>query len=547
MAQDQLNPASLFARCYSHFTGERVPQDHPLLAPLWRSSNTNLAIQQCMKLYDSARLEPMSYMVAPGYPQVSNLSNASDMDSLRVLNHFFALFNSFFEEKGYGNKPQTYSGMTLFWDQSEDSLMLLRAAFEGQANLVSERYTSQFGVDQVLQTGQSVTGKRLFGHIQAHSQTNCNTYGSNCSFTPTSVNNSVNPKNWVEHPKWDWRDGNGSTPGTGPLTGLKVWPESHQTYFSKQGNPHARSNHYRVFAGGVLGSSSFMLKNAQYAGDTDGGVFNRRRIIKHAFDTFLCRSEAPLQLDHPIVLERVNEYRNRNFDKSQTLAFRESQLCASCHVTYDDAAAVYRNLRVANGGSVIDWNDDGAIGGTFGFVRQTDVYLRPFNPSITVPDTNLVNGVANNPNTLQRNNNVLRAADFRVSPPDGRLIFVDYRGQTINIELSSGHESPTVSGGGIQALGEAMAQTDQYYACLTKRLLFHFTGIDIPLENPNDFRIPTRSQEEEFYLTEVIEPLALGGDGYEGLKNHKSIRKLIYEIINSDFYRHTNLRKTAGP
>jgi hypothetical protein len=544
--QEMLTPASFFGRCYAHFTGERVPQDHALLAPLLRSANMNLAVDQCMKLYDSARLEPLSYIVAPGYPQLSGLQQENDLDSLRVLNHFFAIFDSFFEEKGYGNRPQTYSGMTLFWDRSEDALMLLRAAFEGRSTLVSGRYTSQFAIDQILQTGESVTGKRLFPHIQAHSETNCRTYGSNCSFTPTSVQASVNPKNWLTHPAWDWRNGNGSTPGSGPLAGLKIWPSQHNTYYSKYGNPLVRANHYRVFAGGVLGSTSFMLKNAQYSGDTDGGMFNRRRIIKHAFDSFLCRSEAPLQLDHPMVLERVNEYRNRNFDKSQTLAFRESQLCASCHVTYDDAAAVYRNLRVSSGGSTRDWNDDGFIGGTFGYVRDTDVYLRPYNSSITVPEPNLVNGTVNNPNALQRENNILRAADFRVSPPDGRLIFVDYRGRTINVELSSSHSSPTVSGGGIQALGEAMSQTDQFYACLTKRLLYHFTGIDIPLENPNDFRIPVRSQEEEFYLTQVVEPLALGGDGYEGLRSHKSIRRLIYDIINSDFYRNSNLRKVAG-
>jgi hypothetical protein len=548
-----LGEGAFFSRCYSHFTGETAGPFHPLLMDSIQKNDHSNTIKNCMKVFDKARLIPNKISpLSPGYPSGHAMVNELDPEALKVMNYFFGVFQTYFEEKTFAHRPQTYSGVVSEnWDGSEDALYLVRAAFEGQAVDSTGAYISQFNIGEVLTSTESLTGKRLFPRKNNHAVGVCNSYGSNCSYSPTAIHRNLQPQSWLQLGNWNWGNSMGSTGGTGPLTGIKVWPEGQSTYYGANGAPYSFSDMPRSHGGGAIGSTSYILKNAQYSGSVDGGVFNRRRIVKNAFSSFLCRDQPPLPMDDPIVLQRVNDYFNKDFNKSQTIAFRESVLCASCHVAYDEAASVFRNTYVTRGGNNYDWNSDGYTPGNygadadkerFGYDRMTKVGSHTVDPSIIVPDSNLVNGSVSNPNALQRANNVLKEVIYSRSTPKGRLVFTDYRGQAVDVTLPASDGKVAPADAGIQELGEAMVETDQYYACMTKRMLFHFTGVDISLENPFDTRVQDRSPEEEFYLSGVIEPLALGSQGLQG---HQSFRRLIQEIISLDLYREANLRGVA--
>lgn len=548
-----MKEGAFFARCYSHFTGESVPPTHSLLIDSIRTNNHSNTINNCMKIFDKARLVPQKFAAASaGYPTVSEVSNPADKESVKVINYLFGVIQSFFEEKTFAHRPQTYSGIvSQNWDQSEDALYLVRALFEGSAVAADNSYVSHFPIDDVLKSKQSLTGKRLFPLKNNHAVGVCNSYGSNCGYSPTSVSRHVSPENWRNLSNWNWLNGNGTTAGTGPLLGVKVWPESSDTYYSANGTPFNFAQMPRSHGAGAIGSASYILKNAQYAGSTDGGIFNRRRIVKNAFSSFLCRDQPPLPMDNTIVLQRVSDYFAQNFASSQTVAFRESVLCASCHVTYDEAAAVYRNTYVSNNSNTYDWNSDGytkdnygadADKEKFGYDRMTIVGSHSINNSFNPPAPHLVNGSVSNPSALQRDNNVQNINQFRLSKPSGRLVFSDYKGNIVNIPLQATDASVPEQDAGIHELGIAMASTDQFYTCMTKRFFNHLSGIDISLENPNDTRVQNRSASELYYLENVIEPLAIGP---QGLKAHKSLRRLVKDLISSSFYRQENLRGIA--
>lgn len=539
----RLSEGALMARCYAHLTGRKIPATHPLLINTLQTNQRANTIANCLKVFDKARLAPASAAaIAPGYPTTSELADISDVESLRVLNQFYAFYSLFFEEQDFQNRPQTYSNFVEEqWDSAEDALFYLRATFEGPA--ASGSFTPMQPFNSILRSDRSLSGRRILPQKYVRQTDICVGSSTGCWHTPTSLHNSIQLRDWFDLPNFNDEGGLGTSSGLGYLTGIKVWPKDSATMYGLDGgefDPDARTgrDHKRARGGGLLGTSSYLLKNGQYvdrrsgsaaagnltwAANQDGGVHNRRRMIKNLFSATLCRDQPPLRMDDDVVLQRVKNYQDQNYAKNKTIAFRESQLCASCHVAYDEAAAVLRNTGVTTG--VNDWDlnadGDGSDNNTFAFAhRLTTEKLAPA-PHLTHP----------------WNNNT-----WGTTKPTGALHFRDFRGNYVYVDIPASRDGVELQDRGIQELGEAISNTDQFYACFAKRMFFFFTGIDVSLEDHGDSRLEPLPAAEKHYRDKYIVPLAIGGAGRDGLKQHQSVRRLISDILSLDLYGNVNLR-----
>jgi hypothetical protein len=497
-----------------------------------------------MTVFDKARLIPGGIApVAPGYPTTSPIQDPNDMEGIKVLNYFLGIYTQFFEETTFQNRPQTYSNYADEWhDPSEDAIAFLAATFEGGSPTASSGsvYPNQFEFQDILRTNQSLMGRREMPTKYVHMTTFCNSHKSNCGFSPENVQNSIGPS-YFNLPNFDHRGGLGSAPGFGYVTGVKRWPVGHDTFYSLNGTgidleSATGKSTDRARGGGVLGYSSFLLKNGQYSDSRSGGspgnyswsasgdgaVHNRRRLVKNAFSAFLCLDQPPLRMGDTLVLTRVADYQAQGYDQSDTLPFRQSALCASCHVAYDEAAAVFRNTGIARGTESFDLENDGTIRGNFGFDRETLVFSEQINGSQTAPPPHL---------THTWNNN-----NWGRTKPEGKLAFRDHSGTLIDIDLPANNSSVAQQNAGIQELGEAMSATDQYYVCFAKRMFHHFTGINVSVEDHGDSRLPPLSSQEVYYKDTFIVPLAMN------LKNSQSVRALVEEIFNLTVFQRENLR-----
>lgn len=555
-AQNYLSPAAFFSKCYAHLTGKKVPPNHPLLVDSIRKNDHRASLDNCMKVFDKARLKPFDQVpIASTYARVSNLENLEDMESVAVLNYFFSLYNNFFEEKNFDNLTTFVENKPhVFMDVSEDALYFLKATFQGHPAASNQQYQEQIDFQSVVTSSESLMGRRVIPQKNAHRVDKCNNFVDLCGFHPLSPNPNwiVGRIPWSTLPDWDWRNGLGSTPGLGYLVGIKTWSKDHESLYTLNGrsvSPGSTAadnftfgfNIPRSHGGGLLGSSSYILKNIQYIEQTDGAVKNRRRAVKNAFSALLCRDMPPLRMDSSTVLQKVSEYKNHGFSASSKLAFRESATCASCHVSYDGAAAVYRNtLTFQAYNSNIDFNSDGTTRDGYSMDIYRLLGSLSANSSTVVPSFNLVNGtadVADLPNGIYQKN------AYSSSKPSGLLAFHDWRGQLNEYTLNASASGMPAEDAGIQQLGEAIAETDQLYVCFAKRLFAHFTGINISLEDHSDSRLPPLPTSDLHYRDRYIVPLALGNSsGAQGLKDHKSIRRLIYNILSSDLYRSQSMR-----
>src|SRR5690606_1968194 len=199
-----------------------------------------------------------------------------------------------------------------------------------------------------------------------------------------------------------------------------------------------------------------------------------RRLVKNMFSTALCIDQPPLRMDDDVVLERVKNYTDQNFESGKILAFRESQLCASCHVAFDEAAAVFRASAISSGLSGWDLNADGGGSGS----ASTFVFYEHSDPERLAPAPHL---------THPHNNNT-----WYKTKPTGQLHFRNFRGDYVNVNLPANASGLAPQNRGIQELGEAVTSTDQFYACFTKRMFYFFTGINVSLEDHGDSRLEPR-------------------------------------------------------
>lgn len=246
-------------------------------------------------------------------------------------------------------------------------------------------------------------------------------------------------------------------------------------------------NQFKHFGGGILGQQSFFLLNSGHPKGTifDGAAKLPRKWAKTAVESLLCLSLPTLREDD--VLNLVNT--------ASKVSFRNHSSCMTCHATMDPFAATARNLIVAE--TEPDLN--GAI--------DKSIFVSSFN--VTLPSTEIFASAA--------------VPNYNKQQPTGRLFYRSFHsGELINQDVQN-----------IEDMGKKLAETEEFYQCLSKRYFQYFTGINVSLYDTRD----KKNQDLNLALTErdkqdrkFIE--FLGAE----LRTSQSLSRIIELILRSDYY-----------
>lgn len=250
--------------------------------------------------------------------------------------------------------------------------------------------------------------------------------------------------------------------------------------------------------GGFIGNHNYLLTT--YSPTTinfvpNGQILTDRSYARAVIRDTLCR-EVPVarESDAEVFVSATSD-----------TPFRKEAACAVCHATLDRlAGATVRGLRWQVVPQLRLTSPPEILYGTLG--------IHFITPSFT-SDSSW-------PATLD--------VDYARRAPSGHLYFRNYRGDLINLPIKSFSE-----------LASAISKQDDYYICFAKRYYNYFTGIDAVWGDPGDPTYPSLSKSEGYHLDTVIK-LGLA------LKQHKSLRQLILDIISSDEYKMTDYGVTYG-
>lgn len=233
------------------------------------------------------------------------------------------------------------------------------------------------------------------------------------------------------------------------------------------------------WGGGAIGTQAYLIANLGRGDFNNGGSAVNRRWGKHVMEDFLCRTQPTLRTVDV----------SAEVDTKSAIAFRKGASCMACHATMDPISGATRNLRFSY------TNNTGMLGTKVKFAgkRHPDMAAAPF-PKLAADGS------------------------FYRRPADARVFYRSYNGDLID-------ESVT----GIQSLGEALVQTNDFYVCAAKRYYQFLTGIEVNLSDEGDVNSPILTQGQLNQRNKVIE---LGMK----LQTHQSIEALIREIISSPIF-----------
>lgn len=253
------------------------------------------------------------------------------------------------------------------------------------------------------------------------------------------------------------------------------------------------------FGGGVLGTRHY-IRDARLPVNTstpDGANSMNRFWANNVLTDFLCK-------DLPAV--RITDGQPYKH-KDATADFRKSDGCVRCHATMDQLAAGGRHLLLT---AVVD---DGASR-TAGEV----------NARYQVPRTYVINDTKTKEIwPIKSNRNYYRQS------PEGALYFRSYSGDLVYSKFSN-----------FEQLGQAIRETDDFYACIAKKYYEHFTGINVSLADIADpLTTISLTDSDRFYRNEVIR---LG----ENLRKSQSTYGLIKEILSSQVYQDEGYLSSMG-
>ncbi len=242
----------------------------------------------------------------------------------------------------------------------------------------------------------------------------------------------------------------------------------------------------KSLGGGVLGFQDYLFR---YSGGylsrpSDGGIQVARTLVKNVIEHFFCR-ELP-------ILRPGDEIADMDPEGDSELEFKNGRSCMGCHSTMDPAAHAVRNLfSQGTPTSTID-----------GRINRGLRFIGRFN------------------GTIQGGGEVWPDKDssFYKTAPTGRLYYRNYRGELINRSIS-----------GISGLADAIKESDDFYACMSKRYFQYFTGIEVSLADLGSPLSTPLSSEEMDHRNFVIQ---LGAE----LKQHQSLKQLIESIFSNSAY-----------
>ncbi len=249
-------------------------------------------------------------------------------------------------------------------------------------------------------------------------------------------------------------------------------------------NKYFEGNVNAHMGAGFIGSQTYLLMNNNKAlGDlsvrTDGGMRSYRLWTKHVLEDALCLQLPALRSSDVLSTLRPNS----------EFPWRSGIACMSCHETMDVGAGAIRNLY-----SIMSSDGNGTKPTRFFMKKSSSKPGQPY-PEL-VPDP-----------------------DFSDRPAQSVIKYRSYDGSLISIPVE-----------GIQAFGEALANSQDFYACGAKRYFEWLTGVPVNLGDVTDPLYPVAlTNSQKMYRSRVIE---LG----KQLKQSQSVRELLRSIISSDTF-----------
>ena len=227
---------------------------------------------------------------------------------------------------------------------------------------------------------------------------------------------------------------------------------------------------------GANTTQSYILNNlGRDPGErSTGGLVIPRTWSRKVITDFLFR-ELPV-----IRIEDTSNY----IQKDSKIKFRSKSSCMQCHTTIDPMAGALRNIQSVYTSSSGD----------------TSIHTRYFKVTKKV-SKNLLPDIDR---------------DFHLRPPTGRFIYRTTRGLLIDKEFKN-----------IFELNNLLVNTDDYYQCATKKLLYYMTGIEI---NLSDNMFTQDSDKRSQYIRELVSKIS------NDFKTTGNLKLLIRDIIKSDIY-----------
>jgi hypothetical protein len=485
-----LSEAALFNRCYSHLTGKPVPIGNAQMAQI--KAGTLKALDACSGILDKTDLDASGPLV-----------NRGDTEARNVLSNFNSFHRSWFSantvEQIQDFNNEISNGTTDVYDSTEPALAITRAVFMRGAHYY-DVLTYGAGVHAIREQNESVRaqigwavtfpGRRTYGNNVALDQNVIN-FRSTLSYTGNAAGSTL-----LAMPKIEVGDLVGVRQTTENFTvpNLSLEPLGGDFRGSDQPALNYAYNFYQTMGGGVLGTPIYILLNFGHGRNvpSNGALKLPRRWAQTNMQTFMCASLPALREAD------VAQYVIGN----STTPFRNATSCVMCHANLDQMAGTIRNTIMGNS----DYSQ--LAEGT----TKTTLLLPRYNA-----DLGAVAGWPAEP-----------IANYHRTLPTGKLFFRSMTGELVNRSVNN-----------VAELGQAMAETKDFYYCAAKRYFEYFTGISVSLydrTNPANANLNATLSDESVTDRKFVE--ALG----EELRSTQSIRQMMKKIMSSDYYRATNFR-----
>lgn len=473
-----LSEREMLVRCYGHLTGQRIPTGHALWTQI---SAGKRAVRICLDLLNETKL------AADG-----SMATASN-DQRLILRQFNDFHRSWFAKQfmsGY-DFGDSFAGMVDVHDPTEGALFLTRTLLAD-----SQHYSSVlrgFDAMEALRDSSTANGHGSSSGIKRASRVLTGgldnfdgTFDWNASVLVSGKTTSVDEPPFETSPLTLLQVG--SLYGIRPRSSLETAPR----IFTRHTGGSATMNEGSIaiphpvrknYGGGVLGSQPFLLFNFGYGLEyqPNGADKIPRTWMSAALKTFLCR-EGPYLLDSD-----VNGYLQGT--ASGVPAFRNQKSCLRCHATLDQGALTARNL-----------------------VPASTLVFATTSVRATVTIANYA--VNSTPQAGQEPWPVRGVAAIRNQSPMGKLYFRSITGELVHRDVN-----------GINEMGTAMTETDDYYVCAAKRYVEYLTGVKVKLSEADG-----NSKKEKAWRDLTV---ALGRE----LRQTGSLKTLVKRIMESDYYR----------
>jgi len=163
---------------------------------------------------------------------------------------------------------------------------------------------------------------------------------------------------------------------------------------------------------------------------------------------------------------------------NKDVSWSNSDSCMSCHASLDPVASLLRNAELV----INEGPKDGSS------------HLKFHRPKFSLPDTYKLYD---------------KVKDYYLSKPEANFTYRDIKGNYFHNRVTS-----------LDELGEEMAKTADFYACAASRYFYFLTGEEIPITN-----LEEKNKKHKFILEMA-----------KNLESHQKTKKLIKEIISSDWF-----------